>query len=208
MNRKNPKILLWILLLVAPGISALEIDRQQPLKILADSAVLSDKDGTATYQGNVVLTQGSLKINADKLHIKTLQGKVELVRAEGKPAHFTQLPATAQTPVIATALTIDYQVKEQTLVLRRKASIVQNENVFKGEEIIYEIQSERLKAVGQTKDTPKGEPGTGRVEMILPSAAEISPDSKAKAQAALLPGKKADEKTEPTPDATPVTPAP
>ena len=205
MNLKNPKPLLWLLLLLATsGVQALDIDRQQPLKIVADSAVLSDKDGTATYIGNVVLTQGSLKISADRLHIKTLQGKVETVTAIGKPANFTQQPAPDQAEVVATALTIDYQVKEQTLILRRKASIVQNENVFRGEQIVYEIQSQRLKAVGQTKDTPKGESGTGRVEMILPSAAELTPEARAKNKAASTPASSA--APEPTP-AVPVKPA-
>jgi len=116
------------------------------------------------------------------LHLKTVQGKVEKVSAEGNPANFTQVPAPDQAAVVATALNIDYLVKEQTLILKRKASIVQNENVFKGEQIVYEILSQRLQAMGQSSATPKGEEGTGRVEMILPSAAElapgITPDSK------------------------------
>ncbi len=208
MNLKNPKALFWLLtLLIVQGVNALEVDRQQPLKIVADSAVLSDKDGTATYQGNVILTQGTLKISADRLHIKTLQGKVETVTAEGKPANFSQQPAVDQAAVVATALTIDYQVKAQTLVLRRKASIVQNENVFKGEEIVYEIQSQRLKAVGHTKETPKGEPGTGRVEMILPSAAEMTPENKSKGKASPATNRSATKNSARPATEAPVNPA-
>ena len=192
MNLKNPERLLLalLLLIISPQLWALESDRQQPLKIVADKAVLDDKNGTATYTGNVVLTQGTLKINAETLRLTTVDGKVEKVIAEGKPANFSQVPAPNQAAVVATALNIDYLVKEQTLILKRKASIVQNENVFKGEEIVYEIQSQRLQAMGQSSATPKGEKGTGRVEMILPSAAEIAPQivpdtkaAKAKAEA-------------------------
>lgn len=173
--KKNPDILLGlILLLLASGAHALESDRQQPLKIVADSADLNDKNGTATYTGNVILTQGSLKIEASRLHIKTTAGKVSSVSAEGNPARFTQQPTPDQAPVVATGLSADYNIKTQTLILRRKASMTQNDNIFRGEEIVYEIQNQRLKALGQTKDTPKGETG-GRVEMILPSAAELSP---------------------------------
>ena len=183
MNLKNRDAAIGLLfLLLTPGAHALDADRLQPLKIVADSAVLSDKDGTATYTGNVILTQGTLKIEASRLHIQTKEGKVSKVTAEGKPAEFSQVPAKDQPPVEASALTIDYQVKAQKLILRRKASIVQGENLFKGEEIVYEIQSQRLKAVGQTKDTPQGEQGTGRVEMILPSAAELAPSAEPKAE--------------------------
>jgi lipopolysaccharide export system protein LptA len=179
MNLQNRSALcLLLILLLTPAAWALESDRLQPLKIVADRAVLSDKDGTATYTGNVVLTQGTLSIKAGRLHIQTEQGKVSLVTAEGNPAEFSQVPVAGQAPVVATALTIHYEVKTQKLTLRRKASIVQSENIFKGEEIVYEIQSQRLKAVGQTKETPQGEAGTGRVEMILPSAAELAPQPK------------------------------
>ncbi len=178
MNLKNPElILLAALLATSPAAQALDSDRQQPLKIVADSALLDDKAGTATYTGNVVLTQGTLKINAEKLHIRTDQGKVDKVSAEGEPANFSQVPAADQSAVVATARNIEYRVREQTLILKRTASIVQKENVFKGEEIVYEIQSQRLKAVGQSTQTPKGEEGKGRVEMILPSAAEIAPET-------------------------------
>lgn len=182
MNLKNPElILLAALLATIPTAMALDTDRQQPLKIVADTALLDDKAGTATYTGNVVLTQGTLKINAEKLHIRTDQGKVDKVSAEGDPANFSQVPAADQAAVVATARSIEYRVREQTLILKRTASIVQKENVFKGEEIVYEIQSQRLKAVGQSTQTPKGEEGKGRVEMILPSAAEIAPETVAPA---------------------------
>lgn len=177
LKNRNTLIGLLVAMLLVPAAQALEADRQQPLKIQADSAVLNEKDGTAIYTGNVVLTQGSLTIEASQLHIQTQQGKVNLVTAKGTPASFSQVPGPNQPPVQANALTIDYEVKGQTLILRRKASITQNDNIFKGEEIIYEIQNQRLKAQGQTKQTPKGEAGTGRVEMILPSAGELAPES-------------------------------
>ena len=179
MNLKKHNLALGLLLgVLSCGAIALESDRQQPLKIVADSAELNDKDGTATYTGNVILTQGSLKIQADYLLIKTADNKVTFVSARGNPARFSQQPAEDQLPVKASGLGADYDVKAQTLTLRRKASVVQNDNTFKGEEIVYELQNQRLKAVGQTKDTPKGE-GSGRVEMILPSAS-VAPETSAK----------------------------
>lgn len=175
MTLKNPELILLAALLASPPAAALDTDRTQPLKIVADSALLDDKAGIATYSGNVVLTQGSLKINAGNLRIQTAQGKVDIVTADGQPASFTQTPAPDQPPVVATARNIEYRVKEQLLILKREASIVQNENVFKGEEIRYEIQSQRLKAVGQPGSNTPGETGKQRVEMILPSAAELAP---------------------------------
>lgn len=163
-----------LLSFVSTTLWALESDRHQPLKIVADTALIDEQDGTATYSGNVVLTQGTLKIAADKLKISTETGKVSKVRAHGDPALFSQVPEPNQAEVIAKAQTIDYLVRNQILVLIRKASIVQGENIFRGEEIKYEIQSQRLQASGQAAD-PKPGDIKGRVEMILPAAAEPEP---------------------------------
>lgn len=178
MNLKNLKQLIcWMILLsAAPVAQALDSDRQQPLKIVADTAVIDEKDGTALYTGNVVLTQGTLRIAADSLKIRTENGKVDIVMAEGDPALFSQVPEPNQAEVIAKAKNIDYMVRDQKLLLKRKASIVQGENIFRGEEIVYEIQSQRLQALGQTQDHLPGDI-KGRVEMILPSAAEPAPQT-------------------------------
>lgn len=176
MNRKNLRKLLALAILTAltSPASALDSDRQKPLKIVADTALIDEKDGTATYTGNVVLTQGTLRIAADSLKIRTDQGKVDIVMAVGEPALFSQVPEPNQAEVIAKAKNIDYLVRDQKLLLKRKASIVQGENIFRGEEIVYEIQSQRLQAVGQSSD-PKAGDMKGRVEMILPAAAEPVP---------------------------------
>ena len=163
------------LLLLQPGKAfCLESDRYKPLKIISDTALIDEHDGTAVYTGNVILTQGTLKIIADKLSIATEDGKVAKVTANGQPALFSQIPEPDQSEVIAKAKTIDYLVRKQVLVLKWSASIIQEDNIFRGEKILYEIQSQRLQALGQTE---KPKPGglKGRVEMILPAAADPLP---------------------------------
>ena len=176
MNLKSLNPLLGIILaaLLSKAAFALDSDRLQPLKIVADTALIDEKDGTATYTGNVVLTQGTLRIAAESLKIKTRQGKVDLVMAVGEPALFSQVPEPNQSEVIAKAKNIDYLVQDQKLLLKKKASIVQGENIFRGEEIVYEIQSQRLQAVGQSGEVKPGDI-KGRVEMILPAATEAAP---------------------------------
>ena len=48
---------------------ALDSDREQPIQIVADVAIRDEIAGETRYEGNVVLTQGSLKITADELTI-------------------------------------------------------------------------------------------------------------------------------------------
>lgn len=176
MNLKNPNWLIGLLCLWLGNTAlALDSDRNKPLKIVADTAMIDEKTGMAVYTGSVVLIQGTLKIVADKLRIQTTEGKVDKVMADGVPALFSQVPEPNQSEVIAKAKRIDYMVRDQQLLLKRQASIVQEDNIFRGEEILYEIQSQRLQAQGQTKDAKPGDIKR-RVEMILPAAAEPIPE--------------------------------
>ena len=48
---------------------ALPNDQQQPIRIQADDAQLDDKNGVATYTGDVIITQGSMKVTGNKVTI-------------------------------------------------------------------------------------------------------------------------------------------
>ena len=47
--------------------SSFSIDTDKPIEIAADSAIREEPSGETTYRGDVVLTQGTLKIEADSL---------------------------------------------------------------------------------------------------------------------------------------------
>lgn len=66
---------------------ALPSDREQPIRIQADSAELDDKQGVAVYRGDVVITQGTMKVTGDTVTItQNAQGDVEVFTSVGKPA--------------------------------------------------------------------------------------------------------------------------
>ena len=150
---------------------ALESDREQPIEITADTAVLDEIKQQAIYSGNVKLAQGSLKIHAKRLIINaSSDGEIEKITASGNLAEFTQIPEPNEPPITAKAKTIFYFIAEERLLLNDDASVVQENNVFQGDTINYDIKRQKLTASGSTDtqipaagDTPKG-----RVRMILP----------------------------------------
>ncbi len=147
---------------------ALEEDRSQPIEVSANQATLDDKQSLAVYEGNVVLTQGSLIIKADKLTIKAAKnGQVDEVVATGKLAEFTQTPEPNKDPIIAKAEHITYSVAQEKIVLTRSASVIQNKNLFQGSVITYDIKQQKLSASGPSETQTEGQ-STGRVKMILP----------------------------------------
>ena len=72
------KSLLALTLAVCPvsHVLALPSDSSQPIRIQANSATLDDKRNTAVYTGDVVITQGTLRLLHLRLHVLQLELKL------------------------------------------------------------------------------------------------------------------------------------
>jgi len=148
---------------------ALDADRSQSITITADFAELNEGAGTATYQGEVELKQGSLQIFSDRIVVFTdEEQKVRKVVATGTPASFSQKLRTDKPAVVAQANDIEYQPLANKLILSHQAALTQGENRFEGERIEYDIERQILNAQGNTgtADTKQ------RVKMVLPPPTE------------------------------------
>ena len=93
---KLSKVIGFGLLLAMSPAFALETDSEQPVYIDSDNAVYDEKAEISTYTGNVVATQGSIKIDADKLVVYLKDGAITKLVATGRPSKFEQLPAVGK----------------------------------------------------------------------------------------------------------------
>lgn len=73
---------------------ALPSDREQPIRVQADSAELDDKQGVAVYRGDVVVTQGSTKLTGNTVTLK--QDKNGDIEVRPRSA---SLPTTSRNPL-------------------------------------------------------------------------------------------------------------
>ncbi|HIG36794.1 MAG TPA: lipopolysaccharide transport periplasmic protein LptA, partial [Oceanospirillaceae bacterium] len=62
-------ILLSYSLLASSTVAALDSDREQPIQIAADAAELNEGKGFSIYSGNVIITQGTMVIEASTVKI-------------------------------------------------------------------------------------------------------------------------------------------
>ena len=71
MRFDNPIPLFFSLALACASSVAMALpsDREQPIRVQADSAELDERQGVAVYRGSVVITQGTLKITGDTVTI-------------------------------------------------------------------------------------------------------------------------------------------
>ena len=178
LNQSSARVCCCLLLLTL-GIQkagALPSDREQPLKITADSAIRDETLGETRYIGDVELQQGSLVIKADLLTINHADNTANVVVAEGDPAILRQLPEADGQPVTAQARQIEYYRVEDKVVLRDGARIEQDGAIVTGAVIDYLIESQKVSATS-AESYNKNSDVKRRVEVTIPPSI-LAPDSK------------------------------
>lgn len=133
---------------------ALASDRDQPIEIEADFAELDDQRGVTIYTGNVIVTQGSLRLWGDKLTVNYSEDQ-ELERAylEGQPARFRQRPEGKDEETQGEAMQIEYHAQESLLYLIEEARLEQGGKLLTGHRITYDTERSILTA----RRAPEGE---------------------------------------------------
>jgi lipopolysaccharide export system protein LptA len=152
------------LLLICSVANALPEDRSLPIKIDANRAILSEREGTTIYIGNVILVQGTLTMHADRLEIFTINKEVDRVIAYGKPAKVVDQPDPEKAPIKARAETIRYFMKKEKLELETNASIDQDGSSITSDSIHYFVNDQVVKANSNNQE--------GRVKMVIPPRTE------------------------------------
>ncbi|MEO5703092.1 MAG: lipopolysaccharide transport periplasmic protein LptA [Gammaproteobacteria bacterium] len=139
---------------------ALTADQNQPINIEADTADIDDKAGTTIYRGNVIVTQGSIRLTGGTVTIYSPGRTLEKVTAEGNPARFQQRPDNKNEDMRAQSRTMEYLIDTEKLILLGDAHLWQGEDKISGNRIDYDIKADIGKA---TKGAGSGE----RVKVII-----------------------------------------
>lgn len=137
---------------------ALSTDKDQDIEIEANNAELDDQKGITIYRGNVVVTQGSIRITGDIMTVTYTKTKeLDTVIVEGKPAYYRQLPDNKEVYDEAEALRMEYYAARNFIVLIDNALVKQEGLRFSGNRIEYDTLLSQVKAKGKTKTAKEGE---------------------------------------------------
>lgn len=140
--------LILFLLQFPPLAFALSSDRDQPLNVEADQVMINDKKGTMIYTGQARFTQGSIVVTADKVNIYSRDRKFSRAVAIGKPATFEQKLDDGKI-VKARALQMEYNVKDEQLILTDEAEVWQDKNHIRSDRIVYRLDTQVIDAKGE-----------------------------------------------------------
>ena len=159
----------------APAL-ALPDDANQPIRIQANAATLDDRRSTAVYTGNVIITQGSMRLTGGRVTL-TLDnaGEVQKLVSNGSPATFRQTPAGGKQ-VDARALVIEYHADTERVVLIDEAFLEQSGNTFQGQRITYDIQRQVVDAGRAAAGEDVGD-SAERIEIIIQPRSRTEPEN-------------------------------
>ena len=195
MNTLNLRSLLAVLLLTGgAAASAEKADRSRPMTLESDQpCTVSLLKQTSVCSGNVVISQGTLQIRADRLELRETPEGYQMALATGsatKPATYRQKRDGSDETVEGEAQRIDYDSRAGTLrfegaavVRRLRGSTVADE--IQGQQIVWDSTAESFNVRGGAATASN--PG-GRVRaVIIPRvpADEAAPAPAAAASGAL-----------------------
>ncbi len=154
MCAQPTKLNKWLLCLLLAGITssayALKTDVAAPVQIEADSAVFDKLAGTASYDGNVSIIQGTLEILAAHIEINAPNNEIISIIATGVPVSLKQKMDDGKL-ASGKAREMQYLVKEKRLILNGDAELLQGQDRFTSNHIEYLTSTGQLTAGGKGK---------------------------------------------------------
>jgi len=158
---KNNLIYFVSLLLIAMpfSVNAEKEDRSKPIHIESDRMNIDDAAHISTFEGKVVLTQGTLRFTAEKLVVTEDPAGNKFCVATGQLATFRQKREDTNEYVEGYGERIEYSTATETVNFYTQARVKRDQDDVRGDHITYSTQTEVFHV--------SGKPNTGRVRATI-----------------------------------------
>ncbi|SUO95367.1 lipopolysaccharide transport periplasmic protein LptA [Suttonella ornithocola] len=140
------RLLISLILMLLIPLSAAQTNNPQklPISLTADSGEYDANADKATYTGNVVITQGEMKLTGDKVVISIKDGEVTMIESWGNLATFHYAPAN-EPPIDGKAKYLKYTIATSTVDMDKNAWVKQQKNETRAEHLSYNLKAEKIK---------------------------------------------------------------
>lgn len=155
-------------LLFTRPVLAERADRDKPIHLEADKATVQDANKLATFTGNVVFTQGTLVIRADKMTVKEDANGFQHATAFGNLASFRQKRDGADDYIEGWSERMEYDSKADKVQLFKKARLKRGHDEVHGDYIAYDAINEFFQVTSNTNEVSSTQTNTdGRVRAVI-----------------------------------------
>jgi lipopolysaccharide export system protein LptA len=168
------------ILALAPAAQAERADREKNIVVNADHLYGDDANRTSTFDGNVIVTQGTMRMTANKVTMREDADRHKFYVAYGTPVTFRQKKDNVDEYIEGFALRAEFDDQNDVVKLYEKARVLSNANVINGEYIQYDMRKELADVQGAAPGT-KIAPGevSPRVKVTIVPAKKDAKDGKA-----------------------------
>jgi lipopolysaccharide export system protein LptA len=143
----------------APWSVAENTDRQQPINYSSDTGDVNYQTKIGSLAGNVVITQGTLTIRADRIVFRQNPDNSMSATAYGNPVSFRQKRDGSDEYFEGYAQRAEYDGTKQFLELFDRALLKRGQDEIRSSYISYNAATELFKAEGRGGGTAAADPG-------------------------------------------------
>ncbi|MDO8990317.1 MAG: lipopolysaccharide transport periplasmic protein LptA [Sideroxyarcus sp.] len=145
-------------------------DRNKPIHLESDRVLIDDLNQTSIFEGKVELTQGTLRILADKIVLTQDKQGFKHCTATGKPASFRQKQQDSDEYMEGYGERIEYDTRNETVDFHVQARVKRDLDDVRGDHISYSTRTEVFQVSG---DPSKSDgPNKGRVHAVIQPKSE------------------------------------
>lgn len=185
MNLSSASTALCSLLLLAwsSQLYAENADRDKPIHLESDRVVIDDVKQTSVFEGGVELTQGTLRIQAEKVVLTQDRQGYKHCTATGKPASFRQKHEGTDEYMEGYGERIEYDTRAETVDFYVQARVKRDQDDVQGDHIAYSTRTEVFQVSGDpgmANDSNKG-----RVHAVIQPKTQATSGSNAQKNAPL-----------------------
>lgn len=162
-------------LLAGAPAHAEKADRDKPINLEADRVSVDDAKQIATFEGNVVLTQGTLTIRGNRMEVRQEADGFRHGTTWGNLAYFRQKRDGYDEYIEGWAERIEYDSKADKVELFTRAMLKRGTDEVRGNYISYDATTEFFQVIGGgTKAATAGNP-QGRVRAVMQPKPKAAP---------------------------------
>ncbi|HSQ03804.1 MAG TPA: lipopolysaccharide transport periplasmic protein LptA [Burkholderiales bacterium] len=161
-------VLAWgFMLSMGTALHAEKADREKPINLEADRVTVDDAKQIATFEGNVVLTQGTLLIRGDRMLITQDKEGFKHGTTWGNLAYFRQKREGYDEYIEGWGERIEYDTRADKAELFTRAMMRRSQDEVRGNYISYDGNTDFFEVIGGgTKAASANNPG-GRVRAVM-----------------------------------------
>ena len=164
-------------------------DRDKAINIESDRVTVDDAKEISVFDGNVVLTQGTLTIRGERLEVRRDKEGFSHGTVWGKRALFRQKRDGVNEWVEGTAERVEYDSRADKVQFFTRALLKRGADEVSGDYISYDANTEFFQVIGGCAKAANGNKPDGRVRTVMTPRGKAPAPASTPPAAAVPPGK-------------------